>query len=103
MILTAQGQSRTNLVLFSQTAEDVAPQFDLSQHCTVANAVKTFLCTRQGYTDPIGNVQKANFTLQVAADQRQQNNVILLPLVFVHYVNSDPLELTGWHTITQTV
>lgn len=68
MILTAQGQGIPNLVLLSQGVEDVAPQFDLTQHCTVANTVETFLGTRQGYTDAIGNVQKANFTLQIAAD-----------------------------------
>lgn len=56
MILTAQGQSIPNLVLFPQGVEDVAPQFDLAQHCTVANTVETFLGTRQGYTDTVGNV-----------------------------------------------
>ncbi len=70
MILTAQGQSIPNLVLLPQGVEDVAPQFDLAQHCAIANAVETFLGTRQGYTYAIGDVQKANFTLHVAADQR---------------------------------
>lgn len=103
MILTAQRQSVSNLVLLPQGVEDVAPQFDFAQHCTVANAVEAFLGTRQGYTDAIGNVQKANFTLQVAADQRQQNNVILFSLVFVHYVHFDPCELVGRHKVAQAV
>lgn len=103
MILTAQGQSFPNLVLFPQGGEDVAPQFDLFKHFTVANTVKAFFCTRQGYTDPIGNVQKANFTLWVTADQRQQDNVILFSLVLVHYVHFDPCELAGRHKFAQTV
>lgn len=103
MILTAQGQSIANPVIFPQGADDVAPQFDLSQHCTVANTVKTFLGTRQGYTDPVGNVQKANFALWIAADQRQQDNVILFSLVLVHNMDFDPCELVGRHKFAQTV
>lgn len=103
MILTAQGQSIPNLVLLPQGEEDVAPQFDLSQHCTVANTVEPFLGTRQGHADAIGNVQKANFTLQVAADQRQQDNVILFSLVLIHHVHFDPCELAGRHKFAQTV
>lgn len=103
MILTAEGQSISNLVLLSQGVEDVAPQFDLSQHFTVANTVKPFLGTRQGYTDTVGNVQKANFTLSVAADQRQQDNVVLFSLVLVHNVHFDPCELVGRHEFAQTV
>lgn len=102
MILTAQGQSFPNLVFLPQCVEDVAPKFDLAQHFTVANAVETFLGTRQGHTDTIGNVQKANFTLQIAADQRQQDNVILFTLVLVHYVHFDPCELAGRHKFAQT-
>lgn len=103
MILTAQGQSIPDLALLSQGAEDVAPQFDLAQHRAVANAVETFLGTRQGYTYAIGDVQKANFTLQVAADQRQQDNVVLFSLVLVDYVHFDPCERAGRHKFTQTV
>lgn len=103
MIMTAQGQSLPNLVLRPQGVEDVTPQLDFSQHCAVADAVKAFLCTRQGYTDAIGNVQKANFTLPVASNQRQQDNIILFSLVLVHHVHSDPLEVFGRHKFTQTV
>lgn len=103
MILTGQGQGIVDLVLLSQRGEDIAPQFDSSQYFTVANAVETFLCARQCYTDPVGNVQKANFPRGVTADQRQQDDVILLSLVFVHNENFDPVELSGWHKIAQTV
>lgn len=103
MILTGQGHGIADLALLSQLGQDVAPQFDFSQHFTVANAVETFLCTRQSYTDPVGNVQKADFAPQVTADQRQQNDVVLFSLVFVHDVNSDTSELIGWHKLAQTV
>lgn len=103
MILTAQGQGVPDLVLFSQGVEDVAPQLDLLQHCTVTNAEKAFLGPGQGYADAIWNVQKANFALGVAADQRQQNNIVLLTLVLVHYMNFDPSELVGRHKLAQTV
>lgn len=103
MILTAQGQSFPNLILFPQGTEHVFPKLDLTQHGTVANTVKTFLGTRQGYTDPIGNVQKANLILWVAADQRQEDNIILFTLVLVHNVHFDPCELAGWHKIAQTM
>lgn len=103
MILTAQGQSTPNLALLLQGVEDVTPQFDLAQHRTVANTVESFLGTRQGYADAIGNAQKANFTLFVAADQRQQDNVVLFSLVLVHYVHFDPCELAGRHQFAQTV
>ncbi|TNN78710.1 hypothetical protein EYF80_011114 [Liparis tanakae] len=103
MILAAQRQSVANLVLLPQGVEDVAPQFDFAQHCPIANTVEAFLGTRQGYTDAIGNVQKANYTPQVAANQRQQNNVILFPLVLVHDVHFDPCELFGRHKVAQAV
>lgn len=103
VILTGQGQGIADLVLLSQLGQDVAPQCDSSQHRTVANAVETFLCARQGYTDPVGNVQKADLALPVTADQRQQDDVVLFSLVFVHDVNSDPSELTGWHKLAQTL
>lgn len=103
MILTAQGQSIPDLVLLLQSVEDVAPQFDLAQHFPIANTVETFLGTRQGYTDAIGNAQEANFTLRVAADQRQQHNVVLFSLVLVHYVHFDPIELAGRHKVAQAV
>lgn len=103
MILTAQGQSFPNLVLSSQGVEDVAPQLDLLQHCTVTDAEKAFLGPGQGYADTIWNVQKANFALGVAADQRQQNNIVLLALVLVNYMNPDPFELVGRHKLAQTV
>lgn len=45
MILAAEGQNFPNLVLLPQSQEDVAPQFDLSQHRTIANTIKTFLGT----------------------------------------------------------
>lgn len=103
MILTAQGQSLPSLVLLPQGVEDIAPQFDMTQHYTVADTVETFLGTGQGYTDAIGDVQKANFTLHVTADQRQQDNVILFSLVLVNYMHFDPWELAGRHKSAQTV
>lgn len=103
MILTAQGQSVPNLVLFTQGVEDVAPQLDLLQHCSVTDAEKAFLGPGQGYADTIWNVQKANFTLGVAADQRQQNNIVLLALVLVHHMNLDSSELVGRHKLVQTM
>lgn len=69
VILTGQGQGISNLLLLSQLGQDIFPQFDFSKHFTVPNAVETFLCTGQGYTDPIGNVQEANLALLVTADQ----------------------------------
>lgn len=103
MILTAQGQRFLDLVLSSQGVEDVAPQLNLLQHCTVTNTEKAFLGPGQGYADAIWNVQKANFALGVAADQRQQNNIVLLALVLVHYMNLDASELVGRHKLAQTV
>lgn len=103
MILTAQGQSSPNLVLFSQGVEDVPPQLDLLQHFPVTDTEKAFLGPGQGYADAIWNVQKANFALGVATDQRQQNNIILFALILVHYVNLDPFELAGRHELAQTV
>lgn len=103
MVLTAQGQSVPDLVLFLQGVEDVAPQLDFLQHSTITNAEKAFLGPGQGYADAVWNVQKANFALGVAADQRQQNNIVLLTLVLVHYMNLDPSELVGRHKLAQTV
>lgn len=103
MIHTAQGQSLPSLGMFPQRVEDVTPQFHLAQYFAVANTVKTFLGTRQGDTDTIGNAQEANFTLLVAADQRQQDNVILLSLIFVYNMHSDPLEQIGRHKFAETV
>lgn len=103
MIITAQGQSFPDLVLFSQGVEDVAPQLDLLQHCTVTDTEKAFLGPGQGYADAIWNVQKANFALEVAADQRQQNDIVLLALVLIYYMNLDPCELVGRHKLAQTV
>lgn len=103
MILTAQSQSIPDLVLFPQGVEDVAPQFDLFQHYTVTDTVKAFLGTGQGDTDTIWNAQKPNFAFGVAADQRQQNNIVLLTLVLVHHMNLDPCELFGRHEVAQTV
>lgn len=103
MILTVQGQSFPNLVVLPQSLEDVAPQFHFAKCCTAANKVETFPGTRQSYTDAIGDAQKTNFTLHVAADQRQQDNVILFSLVLVNYMHLDPCELAGRHKFVQTV
>lgn len=103
VILTGQGQGIADLVLLPQLGQDVVPQFDLLQHFAVADAVETLLGTRQGNTDPVGDVQKAHFFLPVAADQRQQDNVVFFSLVFVHHVNSDPFEFTGWHKLAQAL
>lgn len=103
MILTVQGQSIPDLVLFAQGVEDVAPQFDLFQHCTVSDTVKAFLGAGQGDADAIWNVQKPDFAFGVAADQRQENNIILLTLVLVHHMNLDPCELVGGHEVAQTI
>lgn len=103
MIITAQGQRFPDLVLFSQSEEDVAPQLNLLQHCTVTDTEKAFLGPGQGYADAIWNVQKANFALGVAADQRQQNNIVLLALVLIDYMNLDPCKLAGRHKLAQTV
>ena len=97
MILTAQGQSLPSLVVLPQSVEDITPQFDVAQYCTVAHTVETFLSTRQGYTDTIGDVQEADFTLHVAADQRQQDNVILFSLVLVYYMHFNSRELAARH------
>lgn len=102
VILTVQGQSLPNLVILPQCLEDISPQLDSAQHLTVAYTVQPFLGARQGYTDPIGDAQKANFSLCVAADQRQQDNVILFSLVFVYDMHFDPCEFTGRHKIAQT-
>lgn len=103
MILTVQSQGIPNLVPLPQCVEDVAPELDFAQHFTVANTVEPFLGTRQGYTDAIGNVQKANLALQVAANQRQQDNVILFSLVLVNDVHFDPCELFCRHEVAQAV
>lgn len=103
VIHTAQGQSLSSLVMFPQSVEDVTPQFHLAKYCTVANTVEAFLGTRQGDADAIGNAQKANFTLLVAADQRQQDNVVLFSLILVNNMHSDPLKLAGGHEFAQTV
>lgn len=103
MILTAQGQSLANLAFFHQGAENVAPEFDFPQHCTVANAEQTFLCTGQGYTDTIGDVQKASFPLRVTSNQRQQDNVILFSLVLVHHMDFDSSELVCRHDFAQAL
>lgn len=103
VVLTAQGQTFPDLFLFSQGVEDVAPQLDLAQHYTVTNTVEAFLGTGQGNANAIWNAQKPNFALRVAADQRQQDNIILLTLVLVHYMNLDPLKLFGGHKFAQTV
>lgn len=103
MIVTAQGQSIPDLVLFPQGVEDVAPQLDLFQHCAVTDTVKAFLGAGQGDANAIWNVQKPNFAFGVAADQRQQNNIVLLALVLVHHMNLDPCELVGGHEVAQTV
>lgn len=103
MILTAQGQSSPNLVLSSQGVEDVAPQFDLLQHFTVANTEQAFLGPGQSYADTIWDAQEPNFALGIAANQGQQNNIVLLSLVLVHYMNLDPTELFGGHELAQAV
>lgn len=56
VVLTTQGQSLAHLALLSQGVEDLTPQFDLTQHDAVANAVEAFLSARQSYTDTIGDV-----------------------------------------------
>lgn len=55
VVLAAQRQGISNLILFPQGLEDVPPEFDLAQHGAVGNTVKAFLGPRQGDTDAIGD------------------------------------------------
>ena len=43
VVLTAQSERFAHLILLFQGAEDIAPQFDFAQYCTVSNAVEAFL------------------------------------------------------------
>ena len=43
VVLTAQSERFAHLFLLFQGAEDIGPQSDFAQYCTVSNAVEAFL------------------------------------------------------------
>lgn len=43
VVLTAQGERFAHLVLLFQGAEDIVPEFDFAQYCTVSDTVEAFL------------------------------------------------------------
>lgn len=83
--------------------EDVAPQRNRSQHLHVPDTIKSHLGTRECHANTVRNVQKTDPPLEVAANERQYDNVVLLPLIFVDHVDPDARKLTGGHEPSQTV
>lgn len=83
--------------------KDVAPQFNRAEHVHISNTIKTHLSTRESNTDSVWYVQEADLALKVAAHQRQYDDIILLPLVFVNDMDFDTSESWRGHELTQTV
>lgn len=88
VVLAAQGEGGARLAVFAQGVQDGAPQLDApAEHGHVAQAVQALLGARQRHAHAVGDGQEAHAVLRVAAHQRQDHDVILLPLVLIHHVN----------------
>lgn len=103
VVLTAQRQLPTRPPVLSEGVQDVAPQLNSAKHSQVPDAVETLLSSGQGYTHPVRDLQETHASLRVAANQRQQDDVILLALILVHHVNLNPSELSGRQKFAKTV
>lgn len=66
MVLAAQLECATYLIVLSKGMDDLAPQGHLGQHLHVSNAVHPLLGTGQGHTDAVGYLEKTHLAFLVA-------------------------------------
>ena len=103
MLLTLKPNSICNLSFFVDVAHNVLPQERLGAELfKVPDAVERMLCSGERDTDSVVNAEKANGSLPVAADQAQQNDVILLALVVVYGGDTDAAESVSWHPLLES-
>ena len=67
----------------------------------VSNGDKSVPSSGQRHADPIISLQEANLSLVVASDQRQQDDVVLLPLIVVHCSNCNAREIFSLHQLLE--
>ena len=103
MLLALKQNSIRNHSLFVDVVHDVLPQEGLGTELfKVPDTVKGMLCSRERYTDSVVNAEKANGSLPVAANQTEQNDIILLALVVVYGGNADTAESVSWHPLLES-
>ena len=89
-----------NLSFFVDVVHNVLPQERLGAELfKVTDAVERMLCSGERDTDSVVNAEKANGSLPVAANQTEQNDIILLALVVVYSGNADTAESVSWHPL----
>ena len=101
MVLAAEPEGAADLIVLSKGVDDLAPQGHPGQHLHVPNAVHALLGAGQGHADAVGYLEKTHLAFLVAAYEREEDDVILLPLVLVHHVDLDAGEGPGRHEFAQ--
>ena len=59
----------------------------------------TFLCPGQSHANAVGRLKESNFLLYVAADERQEDDIVFLSLIAVHCSDSNAAEVFGHYII----
>ena len=103
MLLALKPNSIRNHSLLVDVVHNVLPQEGLGAKLfKVPDAVERMLCSGERDTDSVVNAEKADGSLPVAADQAQQNDVILLALVVVYGGDTDAAESVSWHPLLES-
>lgn len=101
VVLATEAEGWPYLVVLSKGMDDPAPQGHLGKHLHVPNAVHALLGPGQGYADAVGYLEEAHLALLVASHQREENDVILFPLVLVHHMDLDASKRLDRHELAQ--
>lgn len=101
VVLAAQPECLAYLIVLSKGMDDPAPQGHLGQHLHVSDAVHPLLGARQGHADAVGYLEKTHLAFLIAPYEREEDDVILFPLVFVHHMDLDTSKCLSWHEFAQ--
>ena len=104
MKLAAERESSAKEASPAHIGEQLAPENRLgAQLRKVPQAEQAMSRSGQRHTDAIVCAEKPNRSLDVAADQRQQDDVILLPLIVVNSAHSHTKKLIPWHPFLESI
>lgn len=102
VILAAERQGINHPLLLCQVFTDAVPEdASFCHQIHVSYDKQTHFCPRQRNADTIVRLEESDLSLLVAANERQQDDVILLSLVVVDWSNANSLELRFRHLLPQ--
>ena len=103
VLLTHQLQPTTQQAGLAHVGQNIFPENRFAAELDeVAYAVESMAGSGKCNADPVVDAEESDGALDVAANEGQEDDVVLLTLVIVHYGHLHPHKLLFWHLLLES-